>query len=106
MVETGKEYYLAVGRHAAIVRKNADGVLQYLELQSRNRSGWTDFDGNPKYTLKTRFGCTQTSGNSAHYDFMLDIDESNFDTEEFRSLLGYLNTDEKSQRKGKDGTIK
>ena len=107
MCEPGKEYYLAVGRHAAIVRKNDDGVLQYLELQSKNRSGWTDFDGNPKYTLKTRFGCTQTSGAAADYDFMLDITESDFtSSEDFRSLLGFLNTEENAQRKGKDGTIK
>ena len=107
MVEPGKEYYLAVGRHAAIVRKNDAGVLQYLELQSKNRSGWTDFDGNPRYTLKTRFGCTQTSGAAADYDFMLDITESDFtSSDDFRSLLGFLNTEENAQRKGQHGTIK
>ena len=107
MCEPGKEYYLAVGRHAAIVRKNDDGVLQYLELQSKKRSGWTDFDGNPKYTLKTRFGCTQTSGSAAAYDFMLDITESDFtSSDDFRSLLGFLNTEENAQRKGQHGTIK
>ena len=107
MVEPGKEYYLAVGRHAAIVRKNDDGVLQYLELQSKNRSGWTDFDGNPRYTLKTRFGCTQQSGAAADYDFMLDITESDFtSSDDFRSLLGFLNTEENAQRKGIHGTIK
>lgn len=105
MVEPGKEYYLATGRHAAIVRKNDDGVLQYLELQSKNRSGWTDFDGNPRYTLKTRFGCTQTSSAASLYDFMLDITDSDFN-DDFRTLLGFINTEEKAQRKGKDGTIK
>ena len=107
MCEPGKEYYLAVGRHAAIVRKNDDGVLQYLELQSKNRSGWTDFDGNPRYTLKTRFGCTQTSGSAATYDFMLDLTESDFtSTDDFRTLLGFINTEETAQRKGQNGTIK
>ncbi len=107
MVEPGKEYYLAVGRHAAIVRKNDSGVLQYLELQSKNRSGWTDFDGNPRYTLKTRFGCTQQSSSAANYDFMLDITESDFtSSDDFRSLLGFLNTEKKAQRKGIHGTIK
>ena len=107
MCETGKEYYLAVGRHAAIVRKTADGVLQYLELQSKNRSGWTDFNGNPRYTLKTRFGCTQRSSNSAAQDFMIDLSESDFaSNDDFRSLLGFLNTEADAQRKGKDGTIK
>ena len=107
MCEVGKEYYLAVGRHAAIVRKNANGVLQYLELQSKNRSGWTDFNGNPRYTLKTRFGCTQRATNAAHQDFMLDLTESDFTSnDDFRSLLGFLNTESNAQRKGKDGTIK
>ena len=107
MCEPGKEYYLATGRHAAIVRKTDEGVLQYLELQSKNRSGWTDFDGNPRYTLKTRFGCTQQSSAAADYDFMLDITESDFtSSDDFRSLLGFLNTEENAQRKGKDGTIK
>lgn len=104
--EEGKEYYLCVGRHASIVRKTADGVLQYLELQSATKSGWTDFNGNPRYTLKTRFGCTQTSGFSAHFDFMIDLNESNFDTDDFKSLLGYINTAENEQRKGTSGTIK
>ena len=107
MCETGKEYYLAVGRHAAIVRKNADGVLQYLELQSKNRSGWTDFNGNPRYTLKNRFGCTQRATNSAQWDFMLDLTESDFTSnDDFRSLLGFLNTESNAQRKGANGTIK
>lgn len=104
--EPGKEYYLATGRHAAIVRKTEEGVLQYLELQSKNNSGWTNFDGNPRHTLKWRFGCSSTSGSAAYYDFMLDLEESNFDTEEFRSLLGFLNTDTDKQRKGSSGTIK
>nr|DAG08831.1 MAG TPA: minor capsid protein [Caudoviricetes sp.] len=106
MCESGKEYYLCVGRHSAIVRKTDDGVLQYLELQSATRSGWTDFNGNPRYTLKNRFGCTQTSGSSAYYDFMIDLNDSNFDTDDFRSLLGYINTTENEQRKGSNGAIK
>lgn len=104
--EEGKEYYLCVGRHASIVRKNTDGVLQYLELQHPTKNGWTDFNGNPRYTLKTRFGCTQTSGSSAHFDFMIDLNESNFNTDDFKSLLGYINTAENEQRKGTSGTIK
>jgi hypothetical protein len=106
MCENGKEYYLSVGRHAAIVRKTDDGILQYLELQSSSRSGWINFNGNPRYTLKNRFGCSQTSGSSANYDFMIDLDDSDFETDDFRSLLGYINTTENEQRKGSNGTIK
>ena len=107
-VETGKEYYLCVGRHASIVRKTEDGTLQYLELQSARNSGWTNFNGNPKSTLYDRFGCTSTSdyGTSSTYDFMLDLEESDFSTDDFKSLLGYINTSDSEQKKGKYGTIK
>lgn len=106
--ETGKEYYLCVGRHASIVRKTEGGTLQYLELQSPTRSGWTDFNGNPKSTLHDRFGCTSTSdyGTSSTYDFMLDLEDSDFSTDDFKSLLGYINTSDSEQKKGKHGTIK
>lgn len=104
--QNGKEYYLCVGRHAAIVRKTNQGVLQYLELQSSKANGWTDFNGNPRYTLNRRFGCTTSSSSSAYYDFMIDIEASDFSTDEFKSLLGYINTETKNQRKGASGTIK
>lgn len=107
-VEVGKEYYLCVGKHASIVRRTEEGKLQYLELQSARFSGWRDFNGNPRYTLNSRFGCTQTSdyGSSQRQDFMIDIEESDFSTDEFKSLLGYINTDESEQKKGEHGTIK
>lgn len=107
-VKTGKEYYLCVGKHASIVRKTEEGKLQYLELQSAYNSGWTDFNGNPKSTLHDRFGCTSTSdyGTSSTYDFMIDIEESDFSTDDFKSLLGYINTSDSAQKKGKNGTIK
>ena len=104
--EKGKEYYLATGRHASIVRLNEDGKLQYLELQSATRSGWTDFDSKPRYTLQHRFGCSSASSGAAYYDFMIDIGESDFTSDDFKSLLGYINTAENEQRKGKYGTIK
>ena len=104
--EEGKEYYLCVGRHTSIVRKNTDGVLQYLELQHQTKNGWTDFNGNTRYTLKKRFGCTQSSSYSSRFDFMIDLNESNFNTDDFKSLLGYINTAENEQRKGTSGTIK
>lgn len=105
-MEKGKEYYLCVGRHAAITRLNEEGKPQYLELQSATNSGWTDFNGNPKYTLNRRFGCTSTSDRWAEkMDFMLCIDDSKFG-DDFRTLLGFINTSEDNQRKGKNGSIK
>jgi hypothetical protein len=102
--EIGKEYYLCVGRHASIVRKTDEGVLQYLELQSANNSGWQNFDGNLGHTLSYRFGCR--SGVDSFGDFMLNITDSNLDTDEFKSILGFLNTAENKQNKGDHGTIK
>ena len=101
-VETGKEYYFVTGRHAAIVRKTDDGALQYLELQSARYSGWHNFDENPRYTLKNRFG--ECSG----YDveaFMIEVDSFK-DSNDLHRLLGYINTAEDKQRKGGHGTIK
>lgn len=103
--EKGKEYYLVCGRHAAIVRKNDDDILQYLELQSAYRSGWTDFDGNPRYTLKHRFGETKAFGMLDDEAFMIEVDSFK-DSEDLHELLGYINTADEEQRKGKHGTIK
>ena len=99
-IEVGKEYYLGAGKHAAIVRKLEGDKYQYLELQSENYSGWTDFNENPRYTLKTRFGCSNQDGKKA---FIIDIDASDFSTYEFRSLLGFINTSVDGQMKGKGG---
>lgn len=99
-IEVGKEYYLCAGRHASIVRKLEDERYQYLELQSATNSGWIDFNGNPRYTLSQRFGC---SGSNGEFAFIIDIDESDFKTEEFRSLLGFINTKAEDQVKGSGG---
>lgn len=103
-VEIGKEYYFVSGRHAAIVRKTAEEGLQYLELQSAKGSGWTKFDGNPRYTLTHRFGDYRLGGFDVE-SFMIDVDSFK-DSDDLRYLLGYINTAENEQRKGRDGTIK
>lgn len=105
-VQTGREYYLCVGRHAAVVRRTEAGALEYLELQSARYSGWTPFDGNPRYTLINRFGCSSSSGHGERYDFMIDITGSSFDNDDFRTVLGFINTEESKQRKGKYGAPK
>lgn len=108
-IEEGKEYYLCVGRHASIVRKQ-DGVLQYLELQASLESGvggWKNFNGNPKYTLNHRFGCNNTS-NPWHekLDFMIDLEDSEFNEDEIQSLLGFINTNVGEEMKGAGGNIR
>ena len=103
-VEQGREYYFVCGRHASIVRRNEDNVLQYLELQSSTRSGWTDFNANPRHTLSTRFGCRNTTGRDVT-GFMVDV-ESFQNNEEFREILGYINTNASEQRRGASGYAK
>ena len=100
--EMGKEYYLCVGRHASVVKKTKDG-FQYLELQHPTRSGWTDFSADARDTLRYRFGCRDFT--NASTDFMINIDDSDF-SDEFKSLLGFINTDASRQKKSRSGTIK
>ena len=102
-MEEGKEYYFVCGRHASIVRKK-DGQLQYLELQSSHSNGWTNFNGNPRYTLSNRFGCVNSSGMDVSA-FMIDVDAFK-DSEDFKSILGYINTAESKQKKGAGGYAK
>lgn len=104
-VETGKEYYLGVAKHAAIVRKTEDGQLQYLELQTLYDNGWKNFDGNPRHTLATRFGASDRGGGVTHEGVLLEV-ESMAASQEVAELLGYINTSEAEQNKGKGGYAK
>ena len=107
-LEKGKEYYFAAGRHAAIVR-NAESGLEYLELQTQAENGWKSFNkyGSVKKTLNKRFGCRL--GVQKHYGLELTneiclADTDNFkDSEEFRSILSFLNTAADKQQKGAKG---
>ena len=101
-VETGKEYYFAAGKHAAIIRKSEIG-LEYLELQSVTENGFKPLNNS---VLKKRFGC-QKSHSVAGYkleapNFMFDIDALK-NNSEIKKLLGYINTSEAVQQKGKLG---
>lgn len=102
-LDEGTEYYLSVGRHAAIVRKK-NGVPQYLELQCSNPddNGWKDF-GDVTETLKYRFGC---STSSRYWSTAYATDISQLTGDDFRTILGYINTDVTSQRKGAAGSAK
>lgn len=114
----GKEYYLSVGRHAAIVRAVDDDVIdqvtgevlktvtkyQYLELQSATKSGWHDFEKDVRDTLKWRFGCS-TSSSYWNAAFLTDIDQIP-NNDEWQMILGFINTNDAEQKRGKSGTIK
>lgn len=104
-VKEGKEYYFSTGKHAAIVRKNA-GKVEYLELQSPDPKDnvFTPLDDN---ALRDRFAAREfVSTQSAKITSVL-IDVDHFkDNEDFRWLLGWLNTIADEQLKGANGAMK
>ena len=104
-MEEGKEYYLATGKHASIVRKVKDGY-EFLELQDQQYKGWHKLD---EWMLDRRFGC-QKSHTSYGMRFkvrnvIIDI-ETLKNAPEFRKILGYVNTAKTKQRKGAKGHAK
>lgn len=98
-IEDGKEYILGTGRHAAIIRKH-NGKVEYLELQTENNNGWHELTND---VLKNRFACA--SSYKSNRSELIDIDSLK-DSDEFRELLGYINTKEKDQKKGRGGFAK
>lgn len=111
-MEKGKEYYLAVGRHAAIVRLSDAGKMQYLELQSDGRSGydngWHYFSlSDTGRTLKNRFRCTSTGyTNPVNYGaYMTDIADF-AQSDAFSEVLAYINTNNDKQKKGDGGIVR
>ncbi len=100
-----KEYYFACAAHAAIIRKTANGY-EYLELQSATSNGFQPLSDE---VLKWRFGAKRSR---SHYrqkykstSCLIDIDQLNSSVG-FKKMLGYINTNEKDQKKGVMGTMK
>ena len=107
-----KEYYLAVGKHAAII-KNTDKGVMYLELQSSMENGWKYFASDGRTTSETlmkRFGARKTVdkqfGKVWEKEIVLAEVDSFKDNEEFREILGYINTATDKQKKGAGGFAK
>ena len=109
-----KEYYFAVGRHAAIV-KNTENGPQYLELQSRYEelNGWNDFETEYRTTadtLKGRFAARKTVDRSygkvwEKKVYLIEVDSFK-DSDEFKDVMGYINTATDKQKKGVAGNVK
>lgn len=100
-MESGKEYYLAIGQHAAIVRRDGDHI-GYLELQHpSDGNGWQTLSGN---ILRERFGCLST-WSSEIPSFLMEVD-SLAKCREFLKLLGFINTEGSKQRKGGSGNVR
>lgn len=95
--EIGKHYYIAVGRHAAIVKQTSKGKYQFLELQSATQNGWKPLDGK---VFQWRF---KASGKGV--GLLIDIELLQKD-KGFQKMAGYINTAKSEQKKGTTGTIK
>ena len=106
----GKEYYLATGRHAAIIKKVGTGY-QYLELQSGStldayKNGWHELNDT---ALRYRFACKKSHST---YGFKFEIPNILVDigslngNKDFETMLEYINTAADAQRKGVGGGIK
>lgn len=100
-METGKEYMLITGRHAAMVRKQGDG-FEYLELQSgkENGNGWKELN---QLVLSWRFGARRRG----KYEFSTILSEaSKFSNVDLPSICAYLQTATDKQKKGGGGSEK
>lgn len=101
----GKEYILSTGQHATIIRKIGD-KYQYLELQSSKNNGFKDFQSD---TLKNRFGCKRSHTSYGYKlsppNTLIDVD-SLMASDDFKAILGYINTPEDEQKKGVWGYAK
>lgn len=106
-VEEDKEYYLAVGNHAAIIKKTSEGY-KYLELQSGNpkQNGFHDLTNKE---LRYRFNCKNSHrlfGRKIEpQNFLIDT-ESLYNNDEFKKIMGFINTAFESQQKGANGHVK
>ena len=101
----GKEYYLATGLHASIVRRTGKGV-EYLELQDPQQSGWTSFGGSSVEIVKEldkRF----KKNSQRKWGGMILMDVESFkNCAELEKLVGYINTKSNEQKKGATGYVK
>lgn len=102
-MKPGKEYYMATGRHAAIVRQQINGGYQYLELQSEipSDNGWHPLTLN---ALSSRFKC-EDRHETEWSNILISVDSLQ-NNKEFLNLLGYINTDKSAQVKGVSGHVR
>ena len=100
-VKDGEEYYLASGQHAAIIRHN-NNQFEYLELQHQsNGNGWHSLNND---ILKCRFGC-ESDRLIPSKSYMMNV-SSLSKNNEFKNILGYINTAEQDQMKGTKGYVR
>lgn len=87
-VESGKEYILVTGKHTAVIRKASES-FEYLEMQSsrKKNNGFKPFDNS---VLVQRFDCIENNEEPVR-NLLIDL-ESLSTSNEFKSLLNYINT--------------
>lgn len=100
-VESGKHYYFATAKHAAVVRKAGDGI-EFLELQSQRGNGFFKLDDS---ALRYRFGSRLRSGYYSRYSFLIDI-EKLAKSPDFIEMLKYINTLPGKELKGVGGGVR
>ena len=110
----GKEFLLGSGSHMAVVRKDEDGFIRYLELQSRIKCGWrqlgsTFLADDVKKVLRKRFKTQmyfRTDYKKKGWKCnLIDCDKLR-ELEVFKYALGFINTDADKQQKGAGGRIR
>ena len=111
-----KEYLLSVAKHVSIIKNTENGVM-YLELQSSKENGWKYFASDGRTTSETlmnRFGARKTEdkmklgGKTIIHEkkvVILEVDSLK-NNEEFKDILGYINTATDKQKKGASGFAK
>ncbi|MDD7323161.1 MAG: hypothetical protein SOU37_01620, partial [Campylobacter lanienae] len=112
--QENKEFLMLYGRHCAIVKKDKNS-FKYLELQSNKdeKNGWTSFKVGDRDMIKARFGAIDKDevtfkGETIKKTIggMLIDAQSLVNSKEFHDIIGYFNTLEGKELKGKDGNIK
>ena len=108
-----KEFLLRTGSHMAVVRRNKDGIIQYLELQSSWRKNqWYDMGEveskagrkEMEKVLRDRFKTKTDRSSEAQYwkADLYDCDKLR-ESQTFKVALGFINTDKDKQQKGAGG---
>ncbi|MRI64485.1 hypothetical protein EDM00_10880 [Ornithobacterium rhinotracheale] len=104
-VVSDKEYILITGAHSSVIRKSKEAGWQYLELQAPSDNGYKKLTNND---LKNRFGCkalrTSYGQKLTAQSILIDIEKLN--NENFKEILGFINTAEAEQIKGEKGRKK
>lgn len=104
-MQSNKNYLLVVGSHASIVRKTDKGY-EYLEMQSHSENGFKPLSVD---TFRNRFGCKKSHTVLGHRykraGVIIDCEKLG-QTNDFKNMLAYINTNENKQIKGEGGSVK